>query len=362
MASDLYETLNVPRDASSEQIRKAYKKMALQTHPDRLPPNATQADKAASEEQFRKVNNAYEVLNNEANRKTYDRYGVWPPPEPEYDSAARRAGPSRHHTHHHTHHHHGPPMGSFHGFDDPFFRQPFPSFVFTDPFVLFESVFGDHHQFEAPRHTNPYEPRSHRYEPDNPFERVHQIHTNMISNFMSDMNNDMFAMFNGVHGRPRFSPTSDGPGGSGSGNGRWASESHMVSTVNGITQSIHERRDWDGNTHITRTLPDGQEVYTINGVEQPPASLGYYRNERAQLPAPPQVGQIHSTGGSHYPQNNALPYPTHDHHRHHSRHHSRRYSESRPVIPQYAEHQVPEGYDPTDADPQHRKRWWRGGW
>lgn len=75
MASNLYETLGVARNASPEQstssssavlmravadmwlalVRKAYKKMALQTHPDRLSPNATPDDKAASEERFRQV-------------------------------------------------------------------------------------------------------------------------------------------------------------------------------------------------------------------------------------------------------------------------------------------------------------------
>ena len=42
--------------------------MALQTHPDRLPPNVSTAEKRAAEEQFTKVNNAYEVLNDPQNR------------------------------------------------------------------------------------------------------------------------------------------------------------------------------------------------------------------------------------------------------------------------------------------------------
>jgi len=72
MASNLYETLEVPKDAEPEQsacsplslspsliphlpVRKAYKKKALKTHPDRLPREATQEEKAASEEMFRMV-------------------------------------------------------------------------------------------------------------------------------------------------------------------------------------------------------------------------------------------------------------------------------------------------------------------
>ncbi|KAH9935058.1 hypothetical protein B0H21DRAFT_759332 [Amylocystis lapponica] len=68
MATDLYEVLGLDRNASPEDIRKAYKRKALQTHPDRLPPNITPAEKAYSEEAFRKVNNAYEVLNDVQNR------------------------------------------------------------------------------------------------------------------------------------------------------------------------------------------------------------------------------------------------------------------------------------------------------
>ena len=55
--------------ANCPQVRKAYRKRALQTHPDRLPQDVSAADKKAAEEQFRLVNNAYEVLNNTENRK-----------------------------------------------------------------------------------------------------------------------------------------------------------------------------------------------------------------------------------------------------------------------------------------------------
>ena len=47
--------------------------MALQTHPDRLPQNVTPEEKKAAEEQFRLVNNAYEVLNDTENRKVSTR-------------------------------------------------------------------------------------------------------------------------------------------------------------------------------------------------------------------------------------------------------------------------------------------------
>jgi DnaJ family protein B protein 6 len=88
MDNNLYDILGIDSDATQEQVRKAYKKKALKTHPDRLPQGATASDKALSEEQFRKVcmpsirhlsqhteqplqqvNNAYEILNDAQNRK-----------------------------------------------------------------------------------------------------------------------------------------------------------------------------------------------------------------------------------------------------------------------------------------------------
>ncbi|KAJ2974510.1 hypothetical protein NUW54_g11883 [Trametes sanguinea] len=67
--TNFYEVLGVKQDATQEEVRKAYRRRALQTHPDRLPQDVSQADKKKAEEQFRLVNNAYEVLNNEESRK-----------------------------------------------------------------------------------------------------------------------------------------------------------------------------------------------------------------------------------------------------------------------------------------------------
>lgn len=66
---DYYEVLGVPRDASERDIKKAYKKLAMKYHPDR-----TQGDKAL-EEQFKEVNEAYEVLSDEQKRAAYDLHG-----------------------------------------------------------------------------------------------------------------------------------------------------------------------------------------------------------------------------------------------------------------------------------------------
>jgi molecular chaperone DnaJ len=68
--TDYYQLLGVSRDASSEDIKKAYRKLALQYHPDR-----NQGSKEA-EERFKEVTEAYEVLRDEEKRPIYDRYGA----------------------------------------------------------------------------------------------------------------------------------------------------------------------------------------------------------------------------------------------------------------------------------------------
>lgn len=67
--SEYYDTLGVARDATPEQIKKAYRKKALQYHPDR------NAGDAEAEKKFKEVSEAYEVLSDEQKRQMYDRYG-----------------------------------------------------------------------------------------------------------------------------------------------------------------------------------------------------------------------------------------------------------------------------------------------
>ncbi len=69
---DYYEVLGVERDASDEQLKKAYRKLARQHHPD-LQSGETQ--KKSSEEKFKEVNEAYEVLSDQDKRRKYDTFG-----------------------------------------------------------------------------------------------------------------------------------------------------------------------------------------------------------------------------------------------------------------------------------------------
>jgi len=66
---DYYEILGVAKTASADEIKKAYRKVAMQFHPDRNP-----GDKAA-EEKFKEAAEAYEVLSDADKKAQYDRYG-----------------------------------------------------------------------------------------------------------------------------------------------------------------------------------------------------------------------------------------------------------------------------------------------
>jgi molecular chaperone DnaJ len=97
---DYYKLLGVGRDAAEEEIKKAYRKKAIQYHPDKNPGNKQ------AEEMFKKVSEAYEVLKDADKRAAYDRYG--------HAAFAQGTGPRG-----------GGPAGGFH-----------------DPFDIFREVFG----------------------------------------------------------------------------------------------------------------------------------------------------------------------------------------------------------------------------
>lgn len=118
---DHYEVLGVSRNATLDEIKRAYRKLALKNHPDR--------DKSpGSEERFKEINQAYEVLSDAKKKQMYDQFG-----QAAFESGA---GPFAGRTYHQ-----GPftytygPSEGFSGFD-------FGSDGFSDPFEIFESFFG----------------------------------------------------------------------------------------------------------------------------------------------------------------------------------------------------------------------------
>ena len=72
MAIDYYETLGVPRNADEDTIKKAYRKVALDSHPDRNPGNK------AAEQRFKEASEAYSVLSDKVKRAQYDQFGHIP--------------------------------------------------------------------------------------------------------------------------------------------------------------------------------------------------------------------------------------------------------------------------------------------
>jgi len=99
---DYYQLLGVDKDVSAENLKKAYRKKAVQYHPDKNPGNKE------SEEMFKKISHAYEVLQEPEKRAAYDRYG-----HAAFEGVGAGAGPR------------GPGGGGFH-----------------DPFDIFREVFG----------------------------------------------------------------------------------------------------------------------------------------------------------------------------------------------------------------------------
>lgn len=71
MELDYYEILDIAKDASHGEVKKAYRKLALKWHPDKNPDQKEEAEK-----KFKEISEAYEVLSDKEKREIYDRYAM----------------------------------------------------------------------------------------------------------------------------------------------------------------------------------------------------------------------------------------------------------------------------------------------
>ena len=110
MAKDFYKTLGVEKSASADDIKKAYRKLAMKYHPDQ------NKDSAEAEAKFKEINEAYDVLKDEQKRAAYDQFG-----NAAFDGSMGSAG-----------------AGGFGGFRGGFDASGFGGF--SD---IFEDMFGD---------------------------------------------------------------------------------------------------------------------------------------------------------------------------------------------------------------------------
>lgn len=98
--SDFYDVLGVNRNASLEEIKKAYKKLAVKWHPDKNPDNQEEAT-----EMFKAIGEAYETLSDPVKRRNYDLGGGQQfPDENEFQRSYSRSGNASHDYFHHAHH------------------------------------------------------------------------------------------------------------------------------------------------------------------------------------------------------------------------------------------------------------------
>lgn len=139
--NDYYEILGVDKSASQDEIKKAYRKLALKWHPDKN-------DSPEAEEKFKKINQAYEVLSNSQKRQAYDQFGH-AAFQQGMDSAGGFQGGQQ-----------GPFTCTFNfgGEESPFSAKGGPASGwegFSDPFEIFNQFFGGASPFGRTGHRKP---------------------------------------------------------------------------------------------------------------------------------------------------------------------------------------------------------------
>lgn len=245
--TDFYEILEVKKTASEDEIKKAYRRLALKWHPDK-----NLSNKAEAEDKFKKISEAYEVLSDKDKRRQYDQMG--------------RAGLSNGRST-------GFPFGgTYGGFSDDFLNQ---TFHFHDPFEIFKqfmSNFGMDDDFGfgmspfADLHRYRQNPDSNRSK-----SKRGQQQMALFDNFFSPMRmnqfgRDIFAGDFGANDLGNFSSFNFSFGGAGS---QPVSRKTTRSTkiINGRSVTVTRVEENGQTTEITEE--DGQiKSKKVNGVLQ----------------------------------------------------------------------------------------------
>ncbi|MDP1710285.1 MAG: DnaJ domain-containing protein, partial [bacterium] len=127
--TDYYDILGISKSASADDIKKAYRKQALEWHPDRH-----RGDKEAAEKRFKEINEAYQVLSDTNKRSSYDQFGSAGP-----QGFGGQGSPFTYT------YYTGGDSSSAQGFGGQ--GNPFGNMDFGDPFDIFESFFGGGNPF-----------------------------------------------------------------------------------------------------------------------------------------------------------------------------------------------------------------------
>ncbi|KAL1935233.1 hypothetical protein VTP01DRAFT_4373 [Rhizomucor pusillus] len=259
MATDYYEVLEVSRECSIQDIKKAYRRLALKYHPDKNP-------SAEAAERFKEISHAYEILSDPEKRAIYDRGG--------FDTGTNEFG------------------GRGPAFD------PFANFHFHSPEEIFAQFFAQ----------SPFGRRD-------PFMSGGFFGSSL---FGRDPFDDPFfntPMFGGGGGGSMFSSSMM----SGFGGGR-GGESRSVSTstriVNGVAQTTTVTKiQNDQGTTVIEDYGNGRQRVTVNGVEQKNTLQGPSNEQMRIAPgSSSQPGNVPATMNQSYDQQSYPSYPYNNFH------------------------------------------------
>lgn len=310
---DYYTVLEIDKTASSDDIKKSYRRLALKWHPDKNP-----NDQELATQKFKEISEAYEVLCDDKKRRIYDQYG-----RDGVNGSAGNAnsGRSRRHRHHRD----------FEGHDEFDAVFGFPHFVFRDPEEVFREFFGGRDPFEdifdtfgllggrqrsaRSRHIHsPYHHRGHG---------GHNPTTALASPFRSpfqDFGMSPFGLLGGAplmgfgaHHQNMFQDMFDPMGGMG-GNGFTSVQTFsgtMGQPGGGFGMGMH-------SSSTSTRFVNGKKVTTKKVVDNGVETVKTYEND---------VLKSHTVNGQRQALNDQ-PSPRHHHqhqhfHQHHSAHHQR---------------------------------------